>query len=149
MLNSLGVCASYREVQIYEYSLTVDGSRPPEPGRFVQFVFYNAYFNVNTIDTHNTFHSMGGIKCHTSAFVSNRSSPVARQMNPPKATVIGSFGKVQIKTYINPTVPDLQRILVQNIMHDVRPELNSLLTAGMLDSLWIAGCVLEISPRPS
>ena len=76
--------------------MIVNESPPKEPGAFIQFILDNADFNVNTLDGHNTFHSMGGIKCVTPAVVSKSNSPVPRHMNPPKASVIGSFGQVPI-----------------------------------------------------
>ena len=45
---------------------------------FTHFAFDNADFNTNTLDDNNTFHTMGDIKCTTSAFNIERSAPVPR-----------------------------------------------------------------------
>ena len=60
-----------------------------------------------------------------------------------------SYNVVPIKAYVSPAEPGLQRIVVRDITHDVCPEPHTLLTGGMLDSLWIEGCSLDITPRPS
>lgn len=62
ILSNLGCCASYHEVNLYEASIL---SQKIIPNTFHQFVFDNADFNINNIDSLNTFHSMGGIHCVT------------------------------------------------------------------------------------
>ena len=71
LLSSLGFSETYKEVQRYEYSITKHSSPDLDDNKFAQFIFDNADFNVHTLDGHNTFHSMGGIKCITPAGTDN------------------------------------------------------------------------------
>ncbi|WAR20764.1 hypothetical protein MAR_014738 [Mya arenaria] len=70
ILNSLGFCVSYTEVQKFESSAAVSkGTDIPAfvPGSFVQYVADNVDHNIRTIDGHGTFHGMGIIACVTPA----------------------------------------------------------------------------------
>lgn len=56
--SSLGFCAPYREVLNYETSITVNSSTEVGSQSYIQFVYDNADYNVATLDSHKTFHSV-------------------------------------------------------------------------------------------
>jgi hypothetical protein len=79
LLNHMGFCASYFEVQRFESNAaaTLNTTIPSYfPGKFLQFVADNVDHNVRTLDGHGTFHGMGIIACTTPG--SNVSSPIPR-----------------------------------------------------------------------
>lgn len=61
VLCSLGFCASYEEVGLFEASSIMGPGPTIQPNAFSQFVFDNADFNTNTLDGLRTFHAMGGM----------------------------------------------------------------------------------------
>ena len=151
LLHNTGLAESYTEALRYENSLLLDSSRPDDTviDGFMQFAFDNADFNTNTLDGHDTFHAMGGIKCITPAMNIERSTTVPRCKENVPASITGSFGNVPIKTYKKPETPGLQQITVQKLSLSPEEASRSLIRAMKLDSLWMAGCTLEILPRPS
>ena len=62
------------------------------------------FVNVNTIDGHSTFHSMGGIACVTPSGTEETDIPVPCILNIPSAEMVGSYGKIPFKTYKNPSI---------------------------------------------
>ena len=115
---------------------------------FVQFVFDNADFNVNTLNGKNTFHSMGGIACMTPGGTEDNNIVVPRNLNIPSAEVIGSFGNVPLLSYCKPSVPGLQSITIVDLTTtSVKPQ--TLMFADALDTLWLAGYLVEKTPRTS
>ncbi|XP_043503861.1 uncharacterized protein LOC122525249 [Polistes fuscatus] len=66
ILNKLGYCVSYYQLQQYEASIIMD---PPKFERedevCVQHVFDNTDHNVGTLDGYNTYHCLGGIAIYT------------------------------------------------------------------------------------
>ena len=98
----------------------------------MQFAFENADFNTNTLDGHNTFHTMGGIKCVTPATNIEKSTPVSRI----KETVhvgVGTFGNVPIRIYKKPNTPGLQRITVRSLSLSPEEASRSMMRAIKLD----------------
>lgn len=61
VLNSLGFCASYTNISLYEASAVLNIDKKFHKNAYVQYVYDNADHNVCTLDGFNTFHSMGGI----------------------------------------------------------------------------------------
>lgn len=61
IFNSLGNSCSYNEVRRYEASVTMQKELKIDIDAFVQFVYDNADFNVDTLDGKFTFHNLGGI----------------------------------------------------------------------------------------
>ena len=116
-------------------------------GGFTQFVFDNADFNVATVTGHNTFHNMGGIACVTPPGVVD-TSPIKRTVKLQSAEKVGAFGHIPIKTYNKPAVPGLQSVVIGPLKIPDQ-ELPSLRTAVAIDSLWVAGYVLELDLCPS
>ena len=145
LLNNVGFSESYVEVQRYEYSLFADMPDSVSEQGFAQFVFDNADFNIRTIDGHNTFHSMGGIKCITLVPPSRTAQTVKRVLNPPKSSVIGSFANIPVETYHKPLVKGLSKIVIK----DITSPAMSMFNMELIDALWISGCVIGASPRPS
>ena len=78
---------------------------------FMQFAFDNADFNMNTLDGHDTFHTMGGIRCVIPAMTLKEHTSAKVQENTP-ASITGSFGNVSIRTYKKPETCELQLITV-------------------------------------
>ncbi len=148
MLSSMNFCVTYREVQRYEYALISKDAPTYNLEGFVQFMFDNADFNVNTIDGHNTFHSMGGIACVTPAGTVDTNELVPRVVTIPPAETIGLTGNIPVKTYTRPAVSGLRAIAIRNVIA-VGDTPATLRTAIALDSLWHIGPVFEISPCPS
>ena len=62
ILSTLGFCASYSHVQLFQASALTFQGEPVLEKCFSQFVFDNADHNVCTLDGFNTFHYMGGIQ---------------------------------------------------------------------------------------
>jgi len=65
------------------------------------------------------------------------------------ASITGSFGNVPIKTYKNPKTPGLRQITVRRSSLSPEETSRSLMRGMKLDSLWMAGCTMEILSRPS
>lgn len=59
VFHALGISCSYTEVRRYEASVTFE--KKIDIDTFVQFVYDNADFNVDTVDGKFTFHNSGGI----------------------------------------------------------------------------------------
>ena len=78
-----------------------------------------------------------------------RSTPVPRCKENVPASITGSFGNVPIRTYEKPETPVLQQITVRRLSLSPEEASRSLMRAMKLDSLWMAGCTMEILPRPS
>lgn len=65
LLHSLGLTASYNEIQCFLFSAVMAGipaSQALADYSFIQFVFDNADYNIKTLDGHRSFHNMGGIR---------------------------------------------------------------------------------------
>ena len=75
-------------MQWYESSVIMMAPQKTDTAAFVQFVFNNADFNVNTLDGHNTFHSLCGIQCITPARSADAEIAVPRVINPPSAEYV-------------------------------------------------------------
>ena len=148
ILSSLNFCVNYREVQRYEYAMINCEAPSYDLTGFVQFVFDNADFNVNTLNGKNKFHSMGGIACMTPGGTEDNNIVVPRNLNIPSAEVIGSFGNVPLLSYCKPSVPGLQSITIVDLTTtSVKPQ--TLMFADALDTLWLAGYLVEKTPRTS
>ncbi|KAG5900403.1 hypothetical protein JTB14_037148 [Gonioctena quinquepunctata] len=78
----MGFSSSYYEAQKLGLSAIAHDQLTYKPAAFNQLVFDNVYFNVCTVDGHNTVHAMGGIKCVTP------SKDVERGSEPPKLGII-------------------------------------------------------------
>ncbi len=107
-------------------------------------MFDNADFSVNTIDGHNTFHSMGGIACVTPAGTVDTNELVPWVVTIPPTETSGLTGNIPVKTYTRSAVSGLQSIAIRNSIAVVDTPA-TLRTAIALDSLWHIGPVFEIS----
>ena len=151
LLHNIGVSESYAEAIRYENSLLLDSSTHDNTltEGFMQYAFDNADFNTNTLDGHNTFHTMGGIRCVTPVKNTESNRPVPRYRENLLADAIGTFGDVPIQTYKKPETPGLKQIAVRNLSLYPEEATRSLRRAMKLDSLWLAGCAIEMLPKPS
>ena len=135
MVHNLGFLESYIEAVRYQNSLLLDSLTPdstPSEGS-VQFAFDNGDFNTNTLDGHNTFHTMGGMKCVTLATNIEKRTPVPRIKESVRAYVVGTFGNVPIRIYKKPNTPGLQRITVRSLSLSPEEASRSMMRAIKLD----------------
>lgn len=61
LLYKLGVSASYNAINVYESSIVIDPPNKIVEDTIIQFVFDNTDHNMNTLDSRETFHLLGGI----------------------------------------------------------------------------------------
>ena len=98
-LSFLNLYASYDETQLFEASILHDPQKYDLKDTFLQFVFDNANYNTCTINSYNTFHSMGGIMCVT-PYSSVTSTRIIKRLNKiPSSEVVGKFGFIPVKTF--------------------------------------------------
>ena len=101
ILNSMGFCSSYQEVQRFESSAAAtygtDFCKTPE--QFLQFVGDNVDHNTNTLDGHGSFHGMGIIATLTPKIKQSRHIPRIQATNED----IAKIGKVNIAYYKQPS----------------------------------------------
>lgn len=60
LLANLGHCAPYAEALKFERAASVEDGLHINKG-YLQFIFDNVDYNINSIDGHNTFHAIKGI----------------------------------------------------------------------------------------
>ncbi len=147
ILSSMSFADDYKEVQRFEHALVSAGEPSYHLGSFTQFVLDNADFNVATVTGHNTFHSMGCVSCVTPPGIVD-TSPIKRTVKLPSAETVGTFGHIPIKTYSKPAVPGLQSVVIDPLKIPDQ-EVQPFRSAAALDSLWVVGYVLELTPCPS
>lgn len=114
---------------------------------FVQYCFDNADFNV-TLDGHNTFHSMGGIRCLTPRCSDGRLEIVPRIVTLPSAESLGNFGHIPLETYVA-NRQGLREVVVKQLSVTPRSTDQDLLVASYLDCLWLSGYHCSASLRCS
>lgn len=99
VLSSLGFCAAYNETTRFEVSTIM---RPPlavSQQAFIQMVYDNADFNIQTLDGRNTFHSMGSIRCVTPSSSVVPDQKITRLKTIPSAADLGSLGAVPLQHF--------------------------------------------------
>lgn len=64
---SIYLSASYSKARLLEAAAILQTELEITPSGFGQFFFVNVDFNVSILDGFNTFHSVGGVSCETSA----------------------------------------------------------------------------------
>ena len=133
----MGTCASYQEAVNFETS-AVHHARPAiDHDAFEQWVFDNADVNIRTLDDLGTFHAMGGVLCHPSCSSAdpNRYSTLTSMKELAGIPVVECRGYTAKK--------GLMTVKVQ-ALGDFPAEPNVLLSAELLDTLWLAGPTLEL-----
>ena len=97
LLNSLGFCCPYREVQRFERSAaaTQVTEIAKSDEHFLQFVADNVDHNISTLDGHNTFHGMGIIATVTPKLEYKTVIPRVTATNEDLIAV----GKIEISYY--------------------------------------------------
>jgi len=101
LLNSLGFCVSYTEVQTFESSAAVSESGDLNNNtittneNFIQYVADNVDHNLCTLDGSGTFHGMGMIACVTPGNFGTK--PVKRQSVSSDELLVS--GKIDIADY--------------------------------------------------
>ena len=101
ILSSLDFCVNYREVQRYEYAMIYCEAPSYDLTRFVQFVFDNADFNINTLNGKSTFYSMGGIACMTPGGTEDNNIVVPRNLNIRLLKLLVSLAMYQYCLIVN------------------------------------------------
>ena len=145
ILSALGFSESYTEIQRYENSIMI--SEEPQMYNyegFLQFVFDNFDFNVNTYDGKNTKHIMGGIVAVTPKSRSSGNRPVKRVKDIPNASSVGSFGQITMKNYKKSIGSGLKSVHVKDITNAVTLPSNSLIISQTLELLWMTGYLLKV-----
>lgn len=94
LFSKLGVCSSYRHMQLFEASAIKYQPKIDTGRSFVQFVFDNTDHNVSTLDGHETFHCMGGIAVHTPEYEVTVSGEITRCKEMPSATELASINTI-------------------------------------------------------
>uniref|UniRef100_A0A6P7H5E5 Uncharacterized protein LOC114347235 n=1 Tax=Diabrotica virgifera virgifera TaxID=50390 RepID=A0A6P7H5E5_DIAVI len=137
MLNALGFCATYKDIQLFDASVLEHPQENKNDGTFLQYVYDNADHNINTIDGRNTFHSMGGIEIASPLTLVQSKDNVKKLKIIPSSFTIGQFGHVDIKYFKKPANTGWQSVFIENLS-DVYPiEMN--VTLSHEDFLWICG----------
>lgn len=97
MLNYLDVCSSLHDIKVLETSLimlkhiTID----KDILLFLQFVFGNCDFNVNSIDGFNIFHNMAGIVIVTPCkIITNILEEIEKQSKLTQSIIVDNKGMV-------------------------------------------------------
>ena len=149
LLSSLGISATYKETLRYEYSASVHQEQMPDhtnnESNFVQYVFDNADFNTRTIDGHNTFHCMGGIKCVTPR-ASRPISIIPRAASNKSTSLTGSFNTIDICRYNKVAKTGLKEFAVKDCScEEIVVERMSKYIK--VDMLWLCGEWLNIKSR--
>ena len=149
ILSSLGFSENYSEVQRYENSVLDFESDPlSNVEKFVQFVFDNADFNVNTVDGKNTIHVLGGIAAHTPQLKCSISDKqITRLKEIPKASSLEEIGTIPMKFM---SKPDTQVTgLLSESVKDVSAALfiseTKFKNAVNHDTLWLVSQILNVS----
>ena len=149
LLHAFGFCCSYEEARRYQWSALFGPSPfPPDKEAFIQFAFDNADHNVITLDGHNTFHSMGGIRCVTPRPETDSSVAIKRIQKDPGSIVAGMYGKVPYHPYTLPPNTGLVTIKVKDMSVPAFKIASHLTSIVCLDHVWLASSAIELSPVP-
>ena len=147
VLNALDFCAPYREALKYEASVTVNA--PTVIGKqhsYIQFIYDNVDHNVATLDGHNTFHAMGGVKYVTPANAVHEEAPILRT-EKVSTEMLELHGITKVTVYPRPRVSGYSFLTAENL-ETIIQEPESARTGKQLDFLWIWNSWLHKSPVP-
>ena len=147
IVSELGFCAPYREVLLYEASATVIPSAIVESSSYIQFVYDNADYNISTLDGHNTFHSMGGIKCVTPANQVHINKNIPRKERIDSEH-IANQGHIRLSVYHPPVTQGYSHLTAEDTNPLVQ-EPESVQIALRLEALWISSAWLQGLPCPN
>lgn len=136
-LSSLGMCASYEEMQLFESSIVITPQiLEYKEDHFTQLIFDNADHNVRTIDGKNTLHVMGGVMCVTPSEKVTTNKCVPRIKKPLTAREITKFGKQNLNTtFTKPKKSGFLGVTVLDLNTDFPIEKK--ITLAPLDFAWI------------
>lgn len=141
IVSNLGFCVPYREVLLYEASATMKQSTVTDPNSYIQFVYDNADFNTATLDGHNTFHTMGGIKCVTPADGVQESAPIPRNESI-NTEALANKGHIKLKVYHSPVMQGYALLTAEDTEALVQ-EPESAKLAHLLDTMWLSSAFLK------
>lgn len=110
LLACLEFSASYYDTRQLELSTIYYLSEPSPIGTFSKYIFDN--IDVATLDGLNTFHSIGGIKCITPAWVLPSVEKIKRLKTPPSAVEVGKLGVLELQEFENLNKKALKDIVV-------------------------------------
>ena len=146
ILNTLGMSCSYSEVKLYQSSIMATLSPFPDDFEgFLNWIFDNADFIINTLDGKNTFHTMGGLKSITPK-PKRISNVVLRKKRISSAATIANYSNIPIKSYTLPPKTGLNKVKVKLLS---TTEQQHVCKFKHMDNIWLVGMTLGIQSRPS
>ncbi|GBN14973.1 hypothetical protein AVEN_66504-1 [Araneus ventricosus] len=145
-LSSLVFCSSYTEATLFEASAIMRSPLHIDDNAFSQFVFDKADFNTQSLDGHNTFHAMGGIHCITPRNAIAPDQNIQRLKQMPSAKVVGSFGTIALKTFVNKNDTGLKTKKIQ-ILGSIRA-VSEVVMPSISDLLWLYGKWVDLPNIP-
>lgn len=145
VLSSLGFSSSYENVSSYEATSITRPQRQVKDTDFIQFVYDNADFNINTLDGHDTFHCMGGIQCVTPFDAIEPDTEMTRSSVRKSAAAIAQIGHEEMRYYGKEKLAGFRKVQVAKIATAGTISKTCLPTIG--DFMWLYGkwaCVAGI-----
>ena len=116
LLHANGFSASYEEVRRYISSvITQEQQHEYSDEAFTQIAYGNTDHDVETSDSRNTFHVMGGIQITTPKSAVSESEPVKRLRDPLTAEELSDIGKIELKNFHKTKEGGFKNIELQDI----------------------------------
>ena len=150
MLSYLGICSSYHDVKVLESSLVMSNDLIIDKNAlfFIQYVFDNCDFNVNTIDGYNTFHNKAGIVIVTpTAAIKSCDPEIKKHEILNRKSIVEKKGTVEVKEYISDEGAALNSFKFDDLEnlyeYEKYPD-----TPSSCDALWMASQHLELPNVP-
>lgn len=148
MMSSMGLCATYNEVMIFESSVLISAQPTFISGAFCQYVFDNADHNTNTLDGLNTFHSMGGIRCITPKQFVKSNGPINRLKSIIPSSKIGTIHQIAFQTFEKEGKMGFTKIILEDLSRLGKiSDYNSLTETW--DLIWMCGKHLTLINIPN
>lgn len=99
LLSSLGFASSYNDASMLEISAVMRPEKIAIDEGFLQFVFDNADFNVNTLNGLNTFHAMGGIMVVTPQVAITPDTNLPKVNKCTSSQLVEKCGQIKLEMY--------------------------------------------------
>lgn len=138
LLASMGLSANYYQTEQLQISSIFQPQKPIPEKLFCQYVFDNADFNVATLDGHDSFHSLGGIKCVTPAEGFPKSDKITRLKSAPPISEVGKYGVLDLQSYESGAQKGLKKVIVGDL-NNLNPIPTDALAPSLPDILWMCG----------
>lgn len=118
ILNSLGFCSSYEDIQLFDASVLHQPQDQKINGTFLQYVFDNADHNINTIDGRNTFHAMGVIEIATPLNLVKSSNRIEKLKKSPLRSTLVNLEHLTLNVS-KTNMTNAQKTILQKYSSDV------------------------------